>query len=99
MARLPEPPEPETLRALLRPADDIVAAGRATRLGRVFAAAGLHRQRWNTFRQVGPLPHARFDPHPVPPDGRPAASEGNGVIYFGMSARTSIAEVFQTTSI
>ncbi|HEU5475207.1 MAG TPA: RES family NAD+ phosphorylase [Actinophytocola sp.] len=99
MARLPQPPEPAALRALLRPKDDIVVVDGDTRLVRVFAAGGLHRQRWNTFRRVGPLPHARFDPHPFPPDGRPAPSPDNGVVYFGLTARTSIAEVFQNTSI
>lgn len=95
MARLPQPPSVTALKTLLRTADDVVALPRTTRLVRVFAAGGRHRQRWNSFRYTGPLPHARFDPHPL---GAPP-SRDHGVLYFGLSVRTSIAEVFQTTSI
>jgi hypothetical protein len=70
-----------------------------TRIVRVFAAGGAHPQRWNTFRYTGPLPHARFDPQPPAPDGGPAETREHGVLYFGLSVRTSIAEVFQATSI
>jgi hypothetical protein len=94
MARLPQPPPPATLRSLLRSPEDVVAVHRATRLVRVFAAGGTHRQRWNSFRYSGPLAHARFDPHPVN-----GTATTNGVLYFGLSARTSIAEVYQSTSI
>jgi RES domain len=99
MARLPQPPAPAELRTLLRSDEDIVAVHTATRLVRVFAAGGRHRQRWNSFRRTGPLPHARFDPHPLGPDGAPTTTRDHGAIYFGLSARTSIAEVFQATSI
>jgi hypothetical protein len=102
MARLPQPPTPAALRSLLRTPEDIVAVHRGTRLVRVFAAGGRHRQRWNSFRYTGPLPHARFDPHAIAPDDAGASSgrsTGPGVLYFGLSARTSIAEVFQTSSI
>jgi hypothetical protein len=84
---------------LLRSTEDVVAVDRATRLVRVFAAGGRHRQRWNNFRYTGPLPHARFDPHPVGGGGDPKGSNDHGVLYFGLSVRTSVAEVFQTTSI
>jgi hypothetical protein len=80
---------------LLRSTEDVVAVHRATRLVRVFAAGGRHRQRWNSFRYAGPLPHARFDPHPLAGGG----PKDHGVLYFGLSVRTSVAEVFQTTSI
>jgi RES domain len=99
MSRLPQPPEPDYLKSLLRPAEDIVAVHTATRLVRIFAAGGRHRQRWNSFRYTGPLPHGRFDPHPLGPDGGPTTSKEQGTIYFGLSARTSVAEVFQLTSI
>src|SRR5690348_16353350 len=99
MARLPQPPETAALRSLLRPAEDIVTLPRSTRLVRIFAEGGRHVQHWNTFRRVGPLPHARFDPHPVPDSGRAAYSRGNGSLYFGLTARTCVAEVFQTTSV
>jgi hypothetical protein len=95
MSRLPQPPAVDVLRALLRPDEDIVAVHSGTRLVRVFAAAGRHQQRWNTFRTTGPLPHARFDPQ-APGDGETA---GQGVLYFGLTVRTSVAEVFQQTSV
>lgn len=71
---------------------------RATRLVRIFAAGGTHPQRWNSFRYAGPLPHARFDPHPATLDGRPIETHEHGVLYFGLSVRTSVAEVYQATS-
>lgn len=99
MARLPQPPTPTVMKTLLRVSEDIVAVHSATRLVRVFAAGGAHRQRWNSFRHTGPLPHARFDPHPVGPDGRPTTTTEHGSLYFGLSVRTSVAEVFQDSSI
>jgi hypothetical protein len=98
MARLPQPPDPAVLAGLLRPDEDIVAIDPATPLVRVFTVAGRHQQQWDTFRHTGPLPHARFDPHQPGPRGRPTDS-AEGVLYFGLTARTSVAEVFQDTSI
>ncbi|GAB3449862.1 RES family NAD+ phosphorylase [Actinophytocola sediminis] len=99
MSRLPQPPAPAALKTMLRPHEDIVAVHSGTRLVRVFSAAGRHQQRWNTFRHSGPLAHARFDPHPPGPNGERAATAAHGVLYFGLSVRTSVAEVFQQTSI
>lgn len=99
MARLPLPPVPATLKSLLRPDEDILLLPVNTRLVRVFAAGGRHRQRWNTFRYSGPLPHGRFDPHPLGPDDGPTTTDEHGVLYCGLSVRTSVAEVFQSTSI
>ncbi|MGQ0838855.1 RES family NAD+ phosphorylase [Actinokineospora sp.] len=99
MSRLPQPPAPAAMKTLLRPDEDVVALPAGTPLVRVFAAAGLHEQRWNSFRATGPLPHARFDPHPPGPTGAPATAPGHGVLYFGLSVRTSVAEVFQQTSV
>lgn len=98
MSRLPQPPAPAALKKLLRPHEDVVAVHSGTRLVRVFAAGGRHLQRWNTFRTTGPLAHARFDPHP-PRAGGEAGPSDVGVLYFALSARTSIAEVYQQTSI
>jgi hypothetical protein len=98
MARLPQPPDPAVLTGLVRPDEDIVAIDPTTPLVRVFTAAGRHPQRWDTFRRTGPLPHARFDPHQPGPRGRPTDSP-DGVLYFGLTAQTSVAEVFQDTSI
>ncbi len=75
-----------------------MAVHRATRLVRVFSSGGIHPQQWNTFRYTGPLPHARFDTHTPAVDGGPADSYDHGVLYFGLSVRTCVAEVFQATS-
>ncbi|MGB3442008.1 MAG: RES family NAD+ phosphorylase [Actinophytocola sp.] len=99
MSRLPLPPSPSVLHARLRVHEDVVALPTSTRLVRVFVAAGAHHQRWNTFRHTGPLTHARFDPQPPQPDGGVATAPDHGVLYFGLSVRTSIAEVFQASSI
>jgi hypothetical protein len=93
------PPTPAVLTTSLRPHEDIVAVPTSSRLVRVFVAAGAHQQRWNTFRHTGPLPHARFDPQPPPRTGSVATTPEHGVLYFGLTVRTSIAEVFQQTSI
>lgn len=97
MSGLPQPPSPVVLKAALQ-TEDIVALHQGTRLVRIFFAGGMHRQRWNSFRYTGPLPHAHFDPLPPGDDGFAAESPGNGVLYFGLSVRTSVAEVYQSTS-
>ncbi|SFQ67598.1 RES domain-containing protein [Amycolatopsis arida] len=97
MARLPLPPARAVLVNELRRTEDIVAVHPATRLVRIFTAHGNHPQQWNTFRYTGPLPHGRFDPQ-QPRRGAPVTDRANGVLYFGLSVRTSVAEVFQTTS-
>ncbi|KAA9157172.1 RES family NAD+ phosphorylase [Amycolatopsis acidicola] len=98
MARLPLPPARAVLVDELHP-EDIVAVHPATRLVRIFTAHGNHPQRWDSFRYTGPLPHGRFDPQRPGKAGAPSADSGNGVVYFGLSVRTSVAEVFQTSSI
>jgi hypothetical protein len=98
MARLPLPPNTHALAALLRP-EDIKEVSADTRLVRVYTAGGAHPQQWNEFRYAGPLKHARFDPHPVSITGKPTVSLAHGVLYFALSARTCIAEVFQQASI
>lgn len=97
MARLPPPPSASRLAEVLRPEEDVVAVHPATRLVRIFTALGNHPQRWNSFRYAGPLPHGRFDPQQPSPDGSPSTGEQPGVLYFALSVRTSVAEVFQTT--
>lgn len=81
----------------LRRGRDIVTVDPSRSLVGIFAAYGNHPQQWNTFRYTGPLPHARFDPHPPGLDGALTTGENSGVRYFGLSVRTSVAEVFQTT--
>ncbi len=97
MARLPRPPSRAVLVNALRPTEDIVAVHPNTRLVRVYTAHGRHPQQWNTFRYTGPLPHGRFDPQ-QPRHGEMVTDPRNGVLYFGLSVRTSVAEVYQTTS-
>lgn len=97
MARLPLPPDHASLRQLLR-GEDVRVVPETTRISRIFTARSTHSQFWNAFRSFGPLPHARFDPHEPGQDGGPSQNTHTGVLYFGLSVRTSIAEVFQTTS-
>lgn len=96
MARLPLPPARSVLESELQP-EDIVAVHPATRLARIFTAHGNHPQRWDSFRYTGPLPHGRFDQQ-TPHKGEMVTDPANGVLYFALSVRTSVAEVFQTTS-
>ncbi|MDV6012247.1 RES family NAD+ phosphorylase [Haloechinothrix sp. LS1_15] len=98
MSRLPLPPSPAALATGLRMDEDIVAVHPATRLVRIFNAEGRHRQTWDSFRYTGPLPHGRFDPQQPDEEGGPTTDPENGVLYFGLSARTGIAEVYQATS-
>lgn len=99
MARLPPPPDQAALRAVLDPLLDVVAVHSSTRLVRIFTAKGRHPQRWNGYRFTGPLAHGRFDPQPRADDGTPTSDSGLGVLYFALSVRTSVAEVFQLSSV
>ncbi|RJQ72745.1 RES domain-containing protein [Pseudonocardiaceae bacterium YIM PH 21723] len=99
MTRLPRPPGVAELRSMVRPRRDIVEVHGTTRLVRVYNASGRAQQKWDSFRYTGPLAHARFDPHRPAADGSPTNSADHGVLYFGLSVRTSIAEVYQTSSI
>ena len=98
MARLPQPPAPAVLQAMLRRTEDVIAVPAGSRLARVFTSGGNHPQQWDTFRYAGPLPHARFDPHTPDTQGGPTITREHGVLYFSLSVRTCIAEVFQATS-
>ncbi|MBF6507381.1 RES family NAD+ phosphorylase [Saccharopolyspora hirsuta] len=98
MARLPQPPAPAVLQAMLRRTEDVIAVPAGTRLVRVFTTGGNHPQQWNSFRYAGPLPHARFDPHLPNAQGGPTVTREHGVLYFSLSVQTCIAEVFQATS-
>lgn len=65
-------------------------------LWRVFRIEGDHATVWNGFREFGPLPGMRFDPHPA---GSPQRHPGFGVIYTAEDHITSLAEVFSRTRI
>lgn len=99
MSRLPMPPAPARLKAILRSDVDVVAVHSATRLVRVFTASGIYPGRWNEFSYTGPLPHRRFDPHPPAPGGGVATSPEHGVMYVQLSVRSAVAEEFQAHSI
>ncbi|WP_326836795.1 RES family NAD+ phosphorylase [Amycolatopsis rhabdoformis] len=98
MARLPLPPARSVLVKELDRAHDVVSIQPETRLVRIFTAHGNHPQQWNSFRYTGPLPHGRFDQQPPGRGGQPVTDQANGVLYFGLTVRTSVAEVFQTSS-
>jgi len=66
-----------------------IASG--TTLWRIHGTAGAHPVPWNALRTFGPIPGARWDPHPEPhADYAPL-----GVAYLGMDQLTCLAEVFQ----
>jgi hypothetical protein len=98
MARLPLPPARSVLVRQLNRANDVVTVQPATRLVRIFTAHGNHPQQWNSFRYTGPLPHGRFDQQTPGRGGAPVTDPANGVLYFGLTVRTSVAEVYQTSS-
>jgi hypothetical protein len=99
VAKLPWPPDPERLQAIRRP-EDVVAVAPMTSLARIYRSRGSHPTRWDTFRTVGPLPAARFDPHPLPPHGSPMQDAvGHGVLYAGLTLRTCVAESFQVARV
>jgi len=97
MARLPPPPARSVLTDEFRPAEDVVTVSPDTRLTRIFTAHGNHPQEWYSFRYAGPLAHGRFDPH-TPHQEKITTDGDNGVLYLSLTVRTSVAEVFQTTS-
>ncbi|MDJ0312690.1 RES family NAD+ phosphorylase [Arthrobacter sp. H35-D1] len=60
---------------------------------RIHQTASLHTLPWNQIRTWGPLPTARWDPHPL--------RQGNhaqlGAAYLGRDVPTCLAETFQLT--
>ena len=92
MAKLPDPPGVEALRAIGR---DTRALRQGTVLARVYFTAGPYPTRWNEFRRYGPT-NARFDHHLPDPAGQPRARE-RAILYCAASAVTCFAEVFQAT--
>ena len=95
-SKLPLPPSVERLREVSRD-DDVVAVAPMTALARIYLAGGRHPGRWNSFRTVGPIATARFDPHPPTDTGVPAAAPGSGVLYAAVELQTCVAESFQAT--
>jgi RES domain len=98
MAKFPPPPSVDRLRAV-RVDDDTVAVAPMTGLARIYQAAGRHPSTWSTFRTVGPVAAARFDPHPESADGRPVDVPGCGVLYAAVDLQTCVAEAFQASRV
>lgn len=70
-----------------------------TALARIYQAGGRYPSNWNTFRTVGPVAAARFDPHPPTADGIPATARGCGVLYAALELQTCVAEAFQASRV
>jgi hypothetical protein len=84
------PPSPEDLRRIERH-ERALEAG--TVLWRIHSTASAYPMAWNGLRTFGPLPSARWDPHP-----EPAADHSPlGAAYFGRDLPTCLAEVYQDT--
>lgn len=98
MAKLPWPPSVERLREI-RQDDDVVAVVPITALARIHRSSGEHPSRWDEFRTFGPVAAARFDPHPLTPDGQPAEAPGFGTLYAGLTLQTCLAETFQVARV
>lgn len=91
MAKFPEPPAMDELRAI---GPDVHVLPVQSRMWRIYSQAGAHPTTWDQFRAWGPT-DGRFDHHLPPP--RLQARE---ILYAGVGPRgalTAIAEVFQAT--
>jgi hypothetical protein len=86
VAKFPEPPAPADLGAL---SPDWIVLPAGHELWRIYARAGRHPARWNTFRAYGPV-EARFDHHDAPPH-----RQQRSILYAAERIRTCLAEVFQ----
>ncbi len=99
MAKFPEPPDADTLRAI---GPEIHTLPGSSPLGRVFFRAGSYPVAWDEFRFWGPG-QSRYDPHLPDPMGRPVVGP-RGVLYAAGAGSPGalavcLAEVFQETRI
>ncbi len=94
MAKFPEPPPANRLRAIPA-AEKALDAG--TALWRVYRRGGRHPSLWQGFRHFGPL-SGRFDHHLVDAGGK-AQLQARGIYYAGLDIYTALAESFQETRI
>lgn len=60
-------------------------------LFRIYRTAGNYPVEWNTFREYGPVPTSRWDPHPLPSGIHPS----HAIMYCACSLPTALAEAFQ----
>jgi len=91
MARLPPPPSPDALAAIL-PRWEILPPG--TEIWRIYRTTGDHPQQWREFRTWGPHHEARFDHHLPPP-----REQDRGILYGARAITTCVAEAFQRTGV
>src|SRR6185437_13299293 len=91
MARLPPPPSPDALAAIL-PRWEILPPG--TEIWRIYRTTGDHPQHWREFRTWGPHHEARFDHHLPPP-----REQDRGILYGARAITTCVAEAFQRTGV
>jgi len=91
VARFPDPPPPQDLRARLAPQTVEFQAGRV--LHRVYKRGGRHPSAWGAFRHFGPV-DCRFDHHP-----RPKGVHDEGILYCAPDPVTCLAEAFQDTGV
>ncbi len=94
MAKFPEPPPAQRLRATTA-AEKTLDAGVV--LWRVYRRGGRHPGLWQGFRHFGPL-SGRFDHHLVDVHGK-AQLQDRGIYYAGLDVDTALAESFQETRI
>ncbi len=92
MARLPDPPTPDDLRARLPAKTVEFQTGRI--LHRVYKRGGRHPAAWGAFRHYGPVADCRFDHHPDP-----KGIHDEGILYCAPDPVTCLAEAFQDTGI
>ncbi|WP_207343381.1 RES family NAD+ phosphorylase [Arthrobacter sp. E3] len=84
------PPAIEELRAL---GIETKTLPQSTVMWRIHQTISLHTLPWDQIRTWGPLPTARWDPHPLP-QGEHAPL---GAAYLGRDVPTCLAEAFQLT--
>jgi hypothetical protein len=86
MAKFPEPDRDRL--TVIGP--EVFTLPRDSRWWRIYFSAPPHPARWNDFRNYGPVPTARFDPHLLP-----VSVQTRSVLYAAVNAPVCLAEVFQ----
>lgn len=89
MAKLPNPPPIDELRAL---GPELLVLAKGTLLWRIYFRGGRFPTAWSTFRTFGPVASSRFDHHQASPARPP-----RGILHAASNGPTCFAEVFQET--
>lgn len=93
MTKLPDPPDPATLRDRAPIGRTLRTLGSRLVLWRIHNTVGEYVLAWNELRHHGPA-GGRFDPQPPPP----GSTADLGVLYVAAErVDTAVAEVFQRT--